>query len=70
MTNTTNGPLASFAQIGIVYFDSAGRVVGGDSDFPSAALAPGASAAFNAPIISVTGVHVARIAASCENLAG
>ena len=68
VTNDTNAALASFAQIGIVYFDAAGKVVGGSSSFPEAELAPKASAAFNDPITVPGSVHVASIRASCENL--
>jgi hypothetical protein len=67
VTNNTTGPLASYAEIGIVYFNRAGNVVGGSDTFPEATLAPGGQAAFNDPILVASGVHVTRIEASCEN---
>ena len=65
VTNTLKEPLSQLAAITIVYFNHAGKVVGGDETFLTNDLAPEASAAFNEPILSPK--NVAAIRVSVEN---
>jgi hypothetical protein len=65
--NDYSQPLSSFAKIGVVAFDDAGRVVGGGFTFLDADLQPGRSASFSMSSYEIDASKVSRVEATVDN---